>query len=305
VIEAAAFAQWQTAELQRISARRTEPSGMLGEALADAIYPAGELRTRPLTPEQVHALTRETAQAWLTRLASSAPIEVAVVGDLEREPALDLVARYLGSLPTRPRIGTDTLRTLRAMARPTGPIVVARSVDTATAQAVVLDGFFGADVTNVPDTRLLATAARVLSTRMNRIVREERQLVYSIHANSHPGAEYPGFGLFVAQAPTDPDKTQALATILEELYTAFAKVGPTDDEMRVARAQIDNSLSELLAGPDFWLGRLATLDYRGAKLDDVVTARERYAALTAREVREAFARYYAPAARVRIVVTPR
>jgi zinc protease len=305
VVEAALFTQWQEDEVQGIAARRTQPTSMLGEALADAIYPPAELRTRPLRAEQVRAVTRDAAQAWLARLVATAPMEVAVVGDLDREPALDLVTRYLGALPVRARIGDDTLRARRAMARPTGPIVITRSVDTATHQAVVLDGFFGTDVTNVRDTRLLATAARVLSTRMHRIVREERQLVYSIHAASQPAAEYPGFGLFVAQAPTDPAKTATLATTLEELYAAFATDGPTDEEMRVARGQIDNALSEMLAGPDLWVDRLATLDYRGARLDDVVEARERYAALTAAEVREAFARYYAPGARVRVVVTPR
>jgi zinc protease len=305
LVEAAAFTRWQEEEVQGIAARRTHPLSMLGEALADAIYPAAEVRTRPLTVEQVRAVTRDAAQAWLARLVATAPIEVAVVGDLDREPALQLVTRYLGALPVRARIGDDTLRALRAMPRPTGPVVVARSVDTATRQAVVLDGFFGTDVKNVRDTRLLATAARVLSTRMNRIVREERQLVYSIHADSQPAAEYPGFGLFVSRAPTDPGKTRPLAAVLEELYTAFATDGPSDEEMRVARGQIDNALSEMLAGPDLWVDRLASLDYRGARLDDVVEARERYAALTAADVREAFARYYAPGARFRVIVTPR
>jgi zinc protease len=278
---------------------------VLGEALADVIYPPAELRTRPLGPEQVRAVTREAAQAWLARLIATAPIEVSVVGDLERDRALALVARYLGALPARPRIGPDTLRSLRAIARPAGPLTVARSVATATSQAVVLDGFFGADVTNVPDTRRLAMAARVLSTRMNRIVREERQLVYSIHAASRPAAEYPGYGLFVAQAPTDPGKTAALTATLEELFTAFARQGPSEGEMQVARGQLDNILAETLAGPDFWSDRLASLDYRGLRLDDVMRARAEYAAMTAAEVRETFARYYAPGARVRVVVTPR
>jgi zinc protease len=305
LVEAATLAQWQESEVQAITARRSRPAGVLGEALADAIYPPAELRTRPLSAEQVRAITREAAQAWLARLVATAPIEVAVVGDLEHEQGLGLVTRYLASLPSRARIDRNTLGALRAIARPPGPIVSARSVTTATSQAVVLDGFFGADVTNVRDTRLLALAARVLSTRMNRIVREERQLVYSIRASSRPAAEYPGYGLFVAQAPTDPDKTAALAAALEELFTAFAKDGPSDDEIRVARAQIDNALAEALAGPDFWSDRLASLDYRGTRLDDVMEARERYAAMTAAEVQEAFARYYAPGARVRIIVTPR
>jgi zinc protease len=305
VVETAALAQWQQSEVQAIAARRSRPAGVLGETLADAIYPPAELRTRPLTAEQVRAITAEAAQAWLARLVATAAMEVAVVGDLPYEPAIDLIRRHLGALAPRARIGRRTLGPLRAIARPPGPIVSARSVTTATSQAVVLDGFFGADITEVRDTRLLAMAARVLSTRMNRIVREQRQLVYSIQASSRPAAEYPGYGLFVAQAPTDPDKTAALAAALEELFTAFAGHGPTDDEIRVARGQIDNALSEMLAGPDFWSERLASLDYRGLQLDDVMQARAGYAAMTAAEVRDAFARYYVPGARVRVIVTPR
>jgi len=305
VVEAAALDQWREAEIQAITARRTRPGAVLSEALVDAIYPPAELRTRPLSPEQVRAVAREAAQAWLARLVTTAPIEVSVVGDLERERALELITRYLGALPARARIGGDTLRGLRAIARPAGPFTVERSVTTVTSQAVVLDGFFGADVTNVRDTRLLALAARVLSTRMNRVVREERQLVYSIFAASRPASEYPGYGLFAAQAPTDPGKTAALAKTLEEMFLAFEKDGPSDDEMRVARGQIDNALAEALAGPDFWGERLASLDYRATRLDDLVGARRSYATMTAAEVKEAFARYYAPDARVRVVVTPR
>ena len=51
--------------------------------------------------------------------------------------------------------------------------------------------------------------------------------------------------------------------------------------------------------------RLASLDYRGLRLVDVMQARARYAAMTPAEVQEAFARYYVPAARVRVIVTPR
>jgi zinc protease len=305
VVEAAALEQWREAEIQAITARRTRPGSVLSEALVDAIYPPAELRTRPLTPEQVRAVSREAAQAWLARLIATAPIEVSVVGDVEREQALDLVTRYLGALRPRARIADDTLRGLRTIARPPGPFTVERSVTTATSQAVVLDGFFGADVTNVRDTRLLSLAARVLSTRMNRVVREERQLVYSIFASSRPAAEYPGYGLFAAQAPTDPGKTAALAQTLEEMFGAFEREGPSDEELRVARGQVDNVLVETLAGPDFWSERLAMLDYRGFRLDDTMDARRSYAAMTAAEVREAFARYYAPGARVRVVVTPR
>jgi predicted Zn-dependent peptidase len=169
----------------------------------------------------------------------------------------------------------------------------------------VLAGFFGVDLRDIRDTRLLNVAARVLSTRMTKTIREDKQLVYSIGASSEPAVVYPGFGLFAAVAPTDPGKGPALAVEVEDMYATFAKDGPTPDELSVAKKQVANLLDEVLKTPDFWQSRLATLDYRGLTLDDVLDAKAQYERFTAEEVREAFARYDRPESRLRFVITPR
>jgi predicted Zn-dependent peptidase len=215
------------------------------------------------------------------------------------------VARYLGALPARPRIGDKTLADLRAMGRPQGPINVGESVQVLSPQAAVLAGFFGADLRDVRDTRLLSMAARVLNTRMTKTLREDQQLVYSIGASSEPAVVYPGFGLFAATAPTDPGKASALAAAVEEMYAEFAKDGPTPDELAVAKKQTANFLDETLKTPNFWLSRLSTLDYRGVSLDDLLDAPAQYQRFTAQEIQETFARYDRPDARLRFVITPR
>jgi zinc protease len=305
VIEPAALEQWKDGELQRIAARKSQPMQALATTSAAAIYPKDETRPKALTAEQVVALDRDAAQAWLRRLIATAPIEVAVVGDIDREAATRLVTRYLGALPARPRIGDKTLTDLRTIARPRGPIVVEESIDARTPQAAVFAGFFGVDLTNVRDTRLLNVAARVLSTRMMKTIREGRQLVYSIGASSEPAVVYPGFGLFAAVAPTDPGKAPALAAAVEDMYAEFAKAGPTADELAVAKRQMSNLLDEIVKDPSFWSSRLAALDYRGQKIDDVLGARAAYEGFTADEVREGFARYNRPEARLRFVITPK
>jgi zinc protease len=304
-LEAAALEQWKDAELQRISEWKSQPMRLLAETSAAALYPPGETRTRSLTADQVRAITRPEAQAWLKRLIVQAPIEAAVVGDIDRDTALPLVTRYLGSLPARPRIDGKTLWNLRTMAKPRGPIRVAESVAALTPQGAVLAGFFGADLRDLRDTRLLAMAARILSTRMNRTIREEKQLVYSISAFSEPGEAYPGFGAFRAAAPTDPGKAPALAAAVEEMFAAFAKDGPTPDEVVVAKKQLANLFDEILKTPDYWLGRLAVLDYRGIGVDDLLAAQAAYQSFTPQEVQEAFARYHRPEALFRFVITPR
>jgi zinc protease len=305
VIEQPALDQWQEAEVQRIGQRKNQPMQVLIDTSRAAIYPRGEVRPRSLTVEQVRAITRPAAQAWLRRLITEAPIEVAVVGDVDRDAATRLVARYLGALAPRPRIGDKTLADLRTMARPQGPISVGESIDVLTPQGAVLAGFFGADLRDVRDTRLLNLAARVLTTRMTKTLREDRQLVYSIGASSEPAVIYPGFGFFAAIAPTEPGKAPALATAVEDMYTEFAKTGATAEELDVAKKQTANVLDEALKTPSFWLTRLSTLDYRGVGIDDLINAPAQYERFTGQEVLEAFARYDRPEARFRFVVTPR
>jgi zinc protease len=305
VIEQPALDQWKDAELQRIAQRKSRPMQVLADRSADVIYPAGETRTKSLTADQVRALTRPPAQAWLKRLITDAPIEVAVVGDIDRETATRLVTKYVGSLHARPRIDDKTLANLRTIARPQGPLALAESVEILTPQAAVLTGFFGTDIQNVRDTRLLNLAARVLSTRMIKTIREEQQLVYSIDASSEAAVIYPGFGLFASAAPTDPEKAQKLAAALEQMYAEFYKDGPTAEELAVAKKQTATLLDEVLKTPGFWLGRLATLDYRGLTIDDVLEAQEQYQRFSAQEVQDAFVRYDKPEARVRFVITPK
>ena len=304
LLEAAVLDQWKQSSAQRIAARKLEPNGVLAEAVAQALYPAGDARLHPLEIAQVERITRDEAQAWLTRLIATAPIEVVVVGDLDRARALALVEAYLGSLPARDRISDKTLTHLRRVARGTGPIRVARTFPARTPRGLVLDGFFGPDLTDLRDSRLLTLASRVMSTRMNRVIREEKQLVYSIGAGARPGTAYPGLGSFGAQAPTDPAKVGDLVTAIDELYLDFATRGPDEDELAVAKRQIANQLDEEMRTAEFWRSRLANLDYRGLTVDDLVGAPAAYQAPTTTEVREAFARYWRPDASFQFVITP-
>jgi zinc protease len=305
VIEPAALEQWKQEELQRIAARKNQPMQVLVTRSAEAIYPRDETRPKALTAEEVQALTRDAAQAWLRRLIVAAPIEVAVVGDVDRDAATRLVTRYLGALPARSRIDDKTLTDRRTISRPRGPIRVEESIDARTPQAAVFAGFFGADLRDTRDIRLLYLAARILTTRMNKTIREDKQLVYSIGAWSEPATVYPGFGLFAAVAPTDPSKAPALAAAVEDMYAAFGHDGPTPDELAVAKKQMTNMLDETLRNPGFWSSQLATLDYRALDLDDMLAARAQYDAFTATEVRDTFARYHRPETRLRFVITPR
>ncbi len=304
VLEAAALEQWKQAQTQGIARRGMSPQGVFGETFADAIFPAGEVRTRSLDQAQVDAVTREAAEAWLRRICASAPIEVCVVGDIDAERAFDLAARYLGALGKRERISKELFADLRKLERPKGPIHVHHTMESKTQQAIVVDGFYGVDGDDIANLRPLFLASRILSTRLLDSIREEQGLVYSIGAGSNPATEFPGFGLFAAQAPCDPAKAEALVAALDVEWTKFAKEGPTEQELTVVRTQIANMLGQTLKQPQFWTQKLATLAYRGQSLDDIAEMAPAYASIDAETIRTVFARFCVPENRFDVAVVP-
>ncbi|MFN7375779.1 MAG: M16 family metallopeptidase [bacterium] len=303
-VEQAALEQWKAGQLQAIAQRKTQPQGVLAEMLPDSIFPSGDVRQRPLTAEQVNALTLAQVNNYLAGVVKTAPIEVGVVGDLAVEQAMPLIEAYIGSLPVRARITGETLGKERTLTRAPGPRVVERKLATNTPQAVVLSGFFGTDARNLADVRLLNLASRVLSVRMNKVIREEKQLVYSIGANSRPAAVWPGFGVFLATAPTQAEKVPELVRTIAGIYDEFAKNGPTDDEIAVAKKQVYNAFDEQVKDPGYWTGQLGTLTYRDRRLDDIIGLRAAYEPLTAEQVRLAFGKHDTTESRMVFTVIP-
>jgi len=303
-IEAPAFERLQTMTPRFLEEMMKSAEGIAARTIAAAPFPDGEPRTNMVTPEQIAALKLPAAQAWLEKLIKESPIEVTIVGDIAKDRALDLAARYLGALPVRDRVSPDAYRSLRTLKRPAGPRIFEKTVATETKKAQVFSGFYGADESNLADARALSLAARLLSTRMTREVREESQLVYSMGASSRAATTYPGFGIFSATSTTAPEKAAALAAKIPLMYEAFAKDGPTDEELEVAKKQRAKDFEDQFRTPQFWSGQLSEMTFRGANLDDVIGSPAAYEAITAQQVRETFAKYYSKQNSIVVVVTP-
>lgn len=304
VIEQAALDQWRDGQKQAIEQRKTVPQGRLQELLPETISPEGEVRMLPLTIADVERVTLEEAQNWLDFTVQHAPIEVSVVGDIDREVAMNLVATYLGSLPPRDRISDSTLDEHRTVNRPTGPLEASEQMPTQTEVAIAIAGSFGPDGDNIRDVRLVNLATQILSTRMVKRIREEQQLVYSIRAISQPSTAYPGMGMIFAAGPCKPGNEAKLAGEIQNMFAEFAKEGPSNEEVEVARGQIFNTLDEQLKEPGYWTGVLSDITYRGVSLDEVASVEQDYAQFTAEEVQSAFARYFAPGNTISVTVAP-
>ncbi|MEQ8846042.1 MAG: insulinase family protein [Phycisphaerales bacterium] len=302
-VEEAAIDQWRRGQMRTLEMLDTVPQGAALKAIIDAMYPASDPRPALTSRERIEAITAESAQTWLDTQING-PVEAAFVGDLDVEQTVQLAAMYLGSLPDRQRVTGQTNLQARQMPRPDGPIEMVREPEVSTPQAFVISGFYGPNEWQERDRRAMRLAARILSTRMIKRIREELGLAYSPGVSSRTGTTWPGFGLFSVQSPTDPERAEQLADELESMFARFAADGPTAEELDVAVQQLKNVHDENVRNPGSWLRELRTLDYLGRSLDALADEREAFDGFTAGEVRDIFARYAVEDGRLRIVVRP-
>ncbi len=301
-IEAAAFDNWKRVTLQRLDQMKTLAQGRLLELLAKNFF-GGDVRLSPLTPEEVEKLSPEAGKRWLHRIADTAALEVAIVGDIARDDAMSLAKRYLGSLPKRAG-GFSALDGLRKVKRGDGPYADTLEFESITPKAVALTGFVGCDYANRTDRHVLTLAARILSDRMIKQIREEQQLVYSIGCRSQPAVSIPGTGMFFAFAPTDPENGDRLAEAVTEMMKTFAEKGPSDEELATAKKQIRNDIETRSKEPRFWVTQFADIQYRGRSWEDLHKINTLYDAFTTDQVRETVSRYVVDKHAIRFVVVP-
>lgn len=301
-VEPAALDNWKLITRQRLERQKTMPQGAMQKALQETVF-GNDPRLVDLTPEQIDRQTPATAEAWIRRIVSAAPIEVTVVGDLPLEKATELVARYVGSLPKR-TAGFSALDKLRKLDRPSGPYTRKVSFVSKTPKAIAMAGFISCEERDVEDRRRLSLASQVLSDRMIKRIREQEQLVYSIRCSNNAGRGLPGMGLMIAAAPTDPHNADKLADTIIEMCKTFAKDGPTDEELSAAKKQIITEVKTRMKEPRYWESVLSDMTYRGRQLSELRDVPAAFEAMTGEQIRDAVRKYLADDKVVRIVAVP-
>ncbi len=302
VVEEATLYNWRTEAIRNIAVRDADPRTQLFRAFHETVLQS-DPRFAELTADDFASLNARTVTRWARRILGRTPFEVAIVGEISLSQAKELAERYVASLPesTKPM---NWLSPLKSIELGTGPFHVTKRFRTQTDQAMVEAGYLGADYNNKRDRRLMTVVSFILTARMIRTIREEKQLVYSIGAAHQPAMDIPGTGRLTALAPCDPAQADELATEILAICDEFAKNGPSDAELAATRRQIDVALERQLEEPGFWLRELGSLRYRGSDLDDLKRLREIYGSFTKEELQEVAQKYFVPEKQIRFVAIP-
>jgi predicted Zn-dependent peptidase len=234
--------------------------------------------------------------------AKAMPIEVAIAGEVSLDRAIALAEAHLGSLPPRQRISSATLADRRVATRAQRPPEVLELPDW-KGPALVLVGFFGADIRDIGDHRALAVAARVMNGRLDRLPPEQHDAEQAF-AMATPASVYPGFGLFLASTRAKEGSEAAAGENIGKLLADLMESGPSAEELSEASQELSNGATKATSDPVYWARTLSRSAYHGFPLAEIGRAPTAYREMPADAVKGALRKYFTPERSIRLIVKP-
>jgi len=301
-IEPSALDRWRRVVERQATDRVSSVESSLASA-AVSLLTGGDHRFQVVTAERARAVSLDLAQSWVDGLVGAAPLEAAIVGDLEVDRMVDLARWSLGSLPGRRRSAPE-LDPLRKLPVRPGPTELSVAVPTVTPRAAVLVGHRAAAWGSARERRLLHLAERVLEQRLHRTLRQHDGLTYSAQCSFGPSRAFPAASMLAVACAVPPERAEEAVDRVVRTLAEEARDGPPAEELEVARRQLVELVDLAGRAPQYWASHLAELSLRGGSVHDLDEAGELYRTCTAEQVGEALARWVVPANRLVVVCRP-
>ncbi|MCA9305139.1 MAG: insulinase family protein [Phycisphaerales bacterium] len=303
VIERRAFNRWKHRALIEAERATLSPKGAANQAFVRALAPEGDPRSRPLLPDDIEAIQHRDAQEWVRLRMTTGPIEAAITGDVTRTDTVALASQYFGSLGERIRIDDAPFAAMRHVREP-GEFFSDVLVEGPTPHAVVVAGFRPPEMCSPRDEIIMEMAARVLTLRLGKSVRDGSRLASSVHVSSLTRCAFPGYGMFWADSVCDPANAGMIARLIDSSFRDLAQNGPTTEELDAAKRLTLHAIKTRMDDPAWWAHELSQMAYRDRDQRDLLAAQAIVSGMSASELRDGFASAMAAGHPVRLITGP-
>lgn len=272
----------------------TRPDAIAGKRFAAAIYPNHPYGVSPET-STIASITRDDLLAFHRAHYTADRAVVAIIGDVSRSEAEGIAQRLTEALPA-----TSTPMELPPVTLPKGEVI---RVAHPAAQSHIYVGMPGIRRGD-PDYFPLLVGNYTLGgggfvSRLMNEVREKRGYAYSVYSYFMPRKLE---GPFEIGLQTKRDQAGAALKVVNDVLSDYLKEGPTPAELKAAKQNLVDGLALRLDSNAELLGYLSLIGFYGLPLDYLDTFAAKVNAVTATQVREAFARHVKPENLVTVIV---
>ncbi len=278
------------------------PAGAIGAAIGGILSDNDPRFTVQPAGDYQKLTFRQLRKTLSDRFAHGA-IELGLVGDIDEDQAIALVARTLGALPKRE---PDFLPREAARKRTFTPDRSPRTV-THTGepnQALLQITWPTTDESDPVTVQRLELLERVIKIELDEEVRERLGKAYSPSARSAPSRVWRGYGTFAISVPVDVSDVEETRAAIGEVTQRLATGPVSADTLERARRPLLESYDNALKGNGGWMRLVARAQSEAFRIDRFLAARSLIEGITAADLQETAARYLAPSGSVEILALP-
>jgi zinc protease len=272
----------------------TRPEAIAEKRFAAAIYP-GHPYGVSASADSVGSLSRDDVAAFHRDFYSAKNAVISIIGDVDRAEAERLAQSLTEDLPAGraetplPEIKLPQAETIK--------------IPHPATQSHILIGLPGV-ARGAPDYFPLLVGNYTLGgggfvSRLMKEVREKRGYAYSVYSYFMPRKLD---GPFEIGLQTKRDQAQAALKVADDVLADFLKTGPTAAELAAAKRHYVDSLALNMDSNAKLLGYMSMIGFYGLPVTYLDDFPAKVNAVTAKEVREAFARHVKPENLVTVIV---
>jgi zinc protease len=278
------------------------PAGALGAAIG-GILSDGDPRFTVQPRGDYQKLTFRQLRKTLEDRFAHGAIELGLVGDIDEDAAIALVAKTLGALPERePDFLPREEARVRAFTADRSPRTVTHTGEPD--QALLQLIWPTTDDSDPVTVQRLELLERVVKIELDEEVREKLGKAYSPSARSAPSRVWRGYGTFALLIPVDVADVGQTRAAIDEVMQGLASEPVSADTLERARRPLVESYDNALKGNGGWMRLTARAQSEGFRIDRFLAAKGLIESITPAELRETAALYLAPGRAVEVLALP-
>ena len=284
------------------AALRATPGSALGAELGGIVSDNDpRFALRPV--EEYRGLSFSKLRTDIGDRLGNGALEIALVGDLDEDQAIALVARTLGTLPTRePAFRDYPEQRSRSFTSARTPRVLRHTGPKDQALLYLLwPTRDGEDPVAVQQLQLLD---RVLQITITDTLREELGKAYSPGVSSETSRTWRGWGTIAISASLATTEVDSARAAIRKAITRLRDEPISADLIQRARAPMLEGLANRLKGNGGWMGYAERAQSKPDRIDRFKQAEARLGAVTAADLQALIARYLAVDQALEVLVLP-
>lgn len=280
-----------------VKAREQSPSALAGEAFNKAVFSDHPYASPTAgTKQSLEKLTLDDVRAFYKKYYVANNATVAIVGNVERRQAEEIVKALVSALPAGEKV--TALPAVK-------PLTEAKKIviDYPSAQTHIFvgqpgmkrgdDDYFSLYVANHP------FGGSGFSSRLVEVLREEHGLAYSVYSYFSPLREK---GVFAMGMQTKTEQTSQALSLLDQELKKYVENGPEEQELADSISNITGSFPLNIDSNSKLLGYIAMIGFYDLPMDYLDRFIANVRAVDVNKVNDALTRRVDPEKMVTVIV---